>query len=463
MPLWLATPMRPAGGYGATIWAHSVDRRADDALPVRAGEQDAELVGERDQLGLGPPALLARLAVAGRREERGLDALRRAGPQQVGVGRRRRAHEHEVDLAVGELGDVGDGAATPSTSSPCRLVPKTAPCVAGGEEVVQRHEAELARDGSTRRRPARRAARTGRGTARRSGAVARRPTGRASLVAELDERVDGDRPPVGPTISGLTSTLATSGRARRPAAPSPTSDGGQRVPVDGGLAAERAEQRAASRSSSIISCGVDGVDRRRAEHDVGDRLGEDAADAEHHGRAELRVAHARRRSARGCRATIGATSTSTVAVVGRRRGEQLRRRPGATAAASPRPRRTSPRSVLWAMRVAVELGDDREAERVGRGHRLVGASPRRARRRPARRSSASRLLGLGLGQRAAATIVAADGSDRRPAVPPAPRQPSAATAERCVPPARHLGSVGTSGPATERLRSAASVTSREPG
>ena len=23
LPLWLATPMRPAGGYGATIWAHS--------------------------------------------------------------------------------------------------------------------------------------------------------------------------------------------------------------------------------------------------------------------------------------------------------------------------------------------------------------------------------------------------------------------------------------------------------
>ena len=24
LPLWLATPMRPAGGYGATIWAHSL-------------------------------------------------------------------------------------------------------------------------------------------------------------------------------------------------------------------------------------------------------------------------------------------------------------------------------------------------------------------------------------------------------------------------------------------------------
>ena len=33
-----------------------------------------------------------------------------------------------------------------------------------------------------------------------------------------------------------------------------------------------------------------GDDRRRAEHDVGDRFGEDAADPEHHGRSELRVA-----------------------------------------------------------------------------------------------------------------------------------------------------------------------------
>ena len=82
LPLWLATPMRPAGGYGATIWAHRLDRRADDALAVGPGEQDAELVGEGHQLGLGPPAVLPRLAVAARRDERRPDALRRAGPQQ---------------------------------------------------------------------------------------------------------------------------------------------------------------------------------------------------------------------------------------------------------------------------------------------------------------------------------------------------------------------------------------------
>ena len=53
LPDWLATPMRPAGGYGATIWAHSVDRGRDDALAVGPDEQDAELVAQGDQLGLG--------------------------------------------------------------------------------------------------------------------------------------------------------------------------------------------------------------------------------------------------------------------------------------------------------------------------------------------------------------------------------------------------------------------------
>ena len=53
LPLWLATPMLPAGGYGATIWAHRFDRRADDALTVRPCEQDAEFVGQRDELAFG--------------------------------------------------------------------------------------------------------------------------------------------------------------------------------------------------------------------------------------------------------------------------------------------------------------------------------------------------------------------------------------------------------------------------
>ena len=48
-------------------------------------------------------------------------------PEQLGVGRGRGAHEDEVGLAVGQLGDVGDASATPSTSAPSRLVAKTRP------------------------------------------------------------------------------------------------------------------------------------------------------------------------------------------------------------------------------------------------------------------------------------------------------------------------------------------------
>ena len=78
-------------------------------MAVRAGEQDAEFVGERDEFVLGALGPLARLAVAGRREERGSDPLGGAGAEQVGIRRGRRAHEHQVDRAVGQLGDVGHG------------------------------------------------------------------------------------------------------------------------------------------------------------------------------------------------------------------------------------------------------------------------------------------------------------------------------------------------------------------
>ena len=88
------------------LQAH-VDRGADDALAVRPGEQDAEFVGQRDEIGLRLHAVLARFAVPGRGEERGLDPLCGAGAQQVGVGGRRGADEDEVDLAVGQRLDVG--------------------------------------------------------------------------------------------------------------------------------------------------------------------------------------------------------------------------------------------------------------------------------------------------------------------------------------------------------------------
>ena len=89
------------------------------------------------------------------------------------------------------------------------------------------------------------------------------------------------------TMSGLRSTDATSGRdlgqARRGRATRRPARRGRR-----GLATERSEQRL---RGEVVdqSVGVDRVERHQAEHDVADRFGEHAADAEHHGQPELRV------------------------------------------------------------------------------------------------------------------------------------------------------------------------------
>ena len=61
---------------------------------------------QRDQLALGGPSVLARLAVSRRRDERGLHALRGARLQEIEVGGGGRAHEDEVS---GTFGQVVDG------------------------------------------------------------------------------------------------------------------------------------------------------------------------------------------------------------------------------------------------------------------------------------------------------------------------------------------------------------------
>ena len=381
LPLWLATPMRPAGGYGATIWAHSADRRADDALAVRAGEQDPELVGEGDELGLGPLALLARLAVAGRRQERRLDALRRARPQQPGVGRRRRAHEDEVDLAVGQLGDVGDGADAEHLLA-LQVGAEHPALVAGGEEVVQGHEAELAgvRGGAGDEHAAGLeqgaellGGRCRAGGRRRLRHARRRPRrARRRRPAEPsgvdDQRVDVDADDVG-ALGGD----AAEGDERR----------GEGVAVDRRLAAELVEQ--ALRGELVDHLvGGDRVDRGRSEDDVGDRLGQDAADAEHDGRTELRVAHDP-----GDQLAVAADHRGDqhgdVAVVGRGRGEQLAGG-AAHGVGVAEAEADEPALGLVGDRVTVELGDDRIAQRVGGGDGLVGARRQRSRARSAPRS-----------------------------------------------------------------------------
>src|SRR5216117_1395071 len=105
LPLWLATEMHPGGGYGATICAHRLGRRYD-ALPVRPGQHDAELVRGADQLALERPPLLARLAVPAACDERRAHAAPRARPQHCDVRRRRRAHEGEFRGPLRHLGDA---------------------------------------------------------------------------------------------------------------------------------------------------------------------------------------------------------------------------------------------------------------------------------------------------------------------------------------------------------------------
>ena len=105
-----------------------------------------ELVGQRHQVGLGRQALLPRLAVARRGDEGGRDALLGAGPQQVGVGRRRSAHEDEVDLAVRQVVDVGHRLHAEDLGA-VAVGGEDLALVAAGQDVVEADEAELARVG----------------------------------------------------------------------------------------------------------------------------------------------------------------------------------------------------------------------------------------------------------------------------------------------------------------------------
>ena len=218
-----------------------VGRCAHDALSVRTGEQDAELVGERHQFVLRA-ADLRRRPRRSRRDVRNAarDALGRARAQQVGVRGGGRADEHEVDRVVRELGDVGDGLDAEHLLA-LEVGAVHAARVPAREQVVQRHEAELARVGRCPGDQHASWARTGRGTARRWGGAGCGGPLRRHGVPISTRPSTATSEPSGCTISGLMSTLATSGRsaARRP---SPTISSTQLLAVDRRLASERAEQ-----------------------------------------------------------------------------------------------------------------------------------------------------------------------------------------------------------------------------
>ena len=198
------------------------------------------------------------------------------------------------------------------------------------------------------------------------------------------------------TISGLTSTLTMSSRSVA-TLPSRHQRRRQRLAVDGALAAELAE-KALRRELVDHLVGGHPIDRRRAEGDVGDGLGEDAPDAEHDGGAELLVAqHA------GDQLAVAADHRRhehvDVAVLGACRGEQFA---GGAAHGVGITEAEADEAALGLVGdgVTVELGDDRVPEGVGGGHGIVHAA-RQALRRDRHPVAGEQLLGFGLGQGAA--------------------------------------------------------------
>ena len=123
--------------------------------------------------------------------------------------------------------------------------------------------------------------------------------------------------------NGFTSTLRTSSRSAtsRDSDSSTSRDGGA---IDGGVAADLTEERSALEVVEHLLA-VHRGDRHEAERDVGDGLGEHAADPGHDARPELGVAvHAHDQLAGA--AHHRSDQHLHVAVVGPSRGQQLRDR-----------------------------------------------------------------------------------------------------------------------------------------
>ena len=296
--------MRPGGGYGATICAHIETRRRDHALPVRPGQQHAELVRQRDQLALERAALGAGLAVAALATKAARTPLRAHARSSAtfaafGVHTKTRSAAPSRDL-----GDVAEQLLRPSTSAPSRLTREDLAAVAEAQQVVERHEAELAgvRGGAgdddaarmeerreAREQLARRCARAARRARRRRRARPARPARR---------RRSGVAPR---TISGFTSTLRTSGRSSGEARRGPRAARPARR-VDGRLAAEGLEQQPARAQAAQhpARLGRARAAPRRRPRRRAPRPGCRRGRASRRGRAADRAPGPR--SARGCRA-----------------------------------------------------------------------------------------------------------------------------------------------------------------
>ena len=257
-----------------------------------------------------------------------------------------RAHEHEVDHgAVGQVVDAAPPCRCRGPSPPSRLVAYDLARVALAQDVVQRDEPELA--GMARRAGDDHAARV---EQRAACCVGAGSSARHRATSTSASTAIG-RPST--TISGLRSTRHDVGpgfgergepeERRRRARSRSTAGSPRNAPSSAWVA-----------RSSISSSASTSVERHEPERDVGDRLGEDAADAEHHARPELRV---------------GVQPGDELAVAAHhRRDEQLdrrrrrawRRASSSAAAARPRPRRAR----FEAHQPALGLVGDRVAARA---------------------------------------------------------------------------------------------------
>ena len=178
---------------------------------------------------------------------------------------------------------------------------------------------------------------------------------------QLDQRVDGDRGAVGPHDQRVHVHAHDVGVGCRRLRQS-EQDSRELVTIDRGLATELAEQPLRGERVDHV-LGVDRRNRDRAEHDVGDRFGEDAADAQHHVHAELRIAHEA-----GDQLAIarhhGRHEHGDVAVIRRRGRQQLGCR-GDDGPAIGEPQPNEAALGLVCDRITAELGDHRIAELVG--------------------------------------------------------------------------------------------------
>ena len=341
----LARHRDPAGRrIGRHDLGAQLGRCRHDALAVRAGEQDPELVGERHQLVFGgatgfvPPRRTRPTSGTPRALPCAAHARRISGLAAAGV------HTNTRSTAPSGSSAMSATVRTPSTSSPWRLVPKTRPVYPPASRLCSETKPNLpgCDDAPVTSTP------RGENRASNCSAVGRgRVAGRSPLPSPSSTRAStATASPSWPTMSGLTSTLATSGRstARRPSPTSRSTTRSRSTP---------ASPRNGPRSfwvtrSSIISAAVG------RSSGAGLNTTSATASARIPPTPSITVGpnwRSRSMPAISSRfpATIGATSNETSPSDGSAASKQLGRGGVARLLASPSRRRTRPRSVLWAI------------------------------------------------------------------------------------------------------------------